>query len=77
MSRGGALETRLEPRKVDPERSDRPSTERHRAIPMDKLDGLLAFSGGAIPNVKQADAVEAVRLAASLAERRRQHANEG
>lgn len=37
MSRGGALETRLEPRKVDPERSDRPSAERHRGIPMDRL----------------------------------------
>jgi hypothetical protein len=30
------------------------------------IDSLLAFSGGTIPNVKSADAVEAVRLGASL-----------
>jgi TfuA protein len=40
-----------------------------RAIVADKLDALLAFSGGAIPNVKAIDAREALRLGASLAER--------
>jgi hypothetical protein len=34
------------------------------------LDSLLAFSGGTIPSVKSVDAAEAVRLGASLAERR-------
>jgi len=33
------------------------------------LESLLAFSGGAIPSVKSIDAVAAVRLGASLAER--------
>ena len=33
------------------------------------IDSLLAFSGGTIPNVKSADAAEAVRLAASLQRR--------
>jgi hypothetical protein len=40
-----------------------------RAIPIDTLDGLLALSGGTIPNVKAIDAAEALRLSASLAER--------
>ena len=47
-----------------------------RAVGAPALDSMLAFSGGAIPNVKSADAVEAVRLAASLAERR-PHMKEG
>ena len=34
------------------------------------IDSLLAFSGGTIPNVKSADAAEAVRLGASLQRRR-------
>jgi TfuA protein len=33
------------------------------------IDSLLAFSGGTIPNVKSADAVEAVRLGVSLQRR--------
>ena len=37
MSRGGGFDSRLEPRPVDPDRSDRQSNERHRGIPMDKL----------------------------------------
>ena len=41
-----------------------------RAIGGDTLDSLLAFSGGTIPNVKAVDAAEAVRLGASLTERR-------
>jgi TfuA protein len=41
-----------------------------RAVGAPTLESVLAFSGGAIPSVKSADAVEAVRLAASLAERR-------
>ncbi len=41
-----------------------------RAIAADTFDALLAFSGGAIPNVKSIDAREALRLSASLAERR-------
>ena len=40
-----------------------------RAIGSDTLDSLLVFSGGTIPNVKSADATEAVRLSASLTER--------
>ena len=40
-----------------------------RAVPIDTLDGLLALSGGTIPNVKAIDAAEALRLGASLAER--------
>lgn len=40
-----------------------------RAIPIDTLDGLLALSGGTIPNVKARDAAEALRLGASLSER--------
>jgi TfuA protein len=47
-----------------------------RALGARALESMLAFSGGAIPNVKRADAVAAVRLAASLAERR-QHMKEG
>jgi TfuA protein len=43
-----------------------------RAIAADTIDALLAFSGGAIPNVKLADAAEALRLSASLAEHGRQ-----
>jgi hypothetical protein len=42
-----------------------------RAIGSDTLDSLLVFSGGTIPNVKSVDAAEAVRLSASLTERRR------
>ena len=41
-----------------------------RAIGGDTLDSLLVFSGGTIPNVKSVDAAEAVRLSASLTERR-------
>jgi TfuA protein len=41
-----------------------------RAVGGDTLDALLAFSGGTIPNVKSIDAMEAVRLSASLAEHR-------
>jgi hypothetical protein len=48
-----------------------------RAVGAPTLEPLLAFSGGAIPNVKHADALEAVRLAASLAERRQLRAKEG
>ena len=40
------------------------------AIGGDRLDSLLAFSGGTIPSVKSVDAAEAVRLGAALAERR-------
>jgi TfuA protein len=36
------------------------------AVGDDMLDSLLAFSGGSIPNVKSADAAEAVRLGGSL-----------
>ena len=43
-----------------------------RAIAVETLDALLAFSGGTIPNVKSVDAAEALRLGASLAERRQQ-----
>jgi hypothetical protein len=39
------------------------------AVGGDRIDSLLAFSGGTIPNVKSADAVEAVRLGASLQRR--------
>jgi hypothetical protein len=42
-----------------------------RAIGRGRLDFLLAACGGVIPNVKSIDAVEAVRLGASLAARRR------
>ena len=41
-----------------------------RVIGTDTLDSLLACSGGTIPNVKAVDAAEAVRLSASLTERR-------
>jgi len=41
-----------------------------RAIGGPKIESLLAFSGGTIPSVKSLDAAEAVRLSASLAERR-------
>ena len=41
-----------------------------RAIGSDALDSLLVSSGGTIPNVKSVDAAEAVRLGASLTERR-------
>ena len=37
MSRSGGFDSRLEPRKVDPDREDRLSTEGHRGIPMDKM----------------------------------------
>ena len=46
--------------------------ELRRVIAGDTLDGLLAFSGGTIPSVKSVDAVEAVRLGASLAASRQQ-----
>jgi len=36
------------------------------AVGGEMLDSLLAFSGGSIPNVKSADAAEALRLAASM-----------
>jgi hypothetical protein len=49
---------------------DRLMSELGRAIGGDTLDSLLAFSGGTIPSVKSIDATEAVRLSASLAERR-------
>jgi hypothetical protein len=39
------------------------------ALGGDTIDSLLAFSGGTIPNVKSADAMEAVRLGASLQRR--------
>jgi hypothetical protein len=39
------------------------------AVGGDTMDSLLAFSGGTIPNVKSADAAEAVRLGASLQRR--------
>ena len=42
-----------------------------RVIGSRMLESLLAFSGGTIPSVKSADAVEAVRLSASLAGRSR------
>jgi hypothetical protein len=42
-----------------------------RAIGDPRLESLLAFSGGTIPSVKSVDAEKAVRLSASLAERRR------
>jgi hypothetical protein len=41
-----------------------------RAIGGDTLDSLLAYCGGTIPNVKAADAAQALRLCASLMERR-------
>jgi hypothetical protein len=41
-----------------------------RAIGRDTLDSLLLFCGGTIPNVKSVDAAEAVRLGASMTERR-------
>lgn len=51
---------------------DRLMDELRRAIAGDTLDSLLAFSGGTIPNVKYADAAEAIRLGAALAARRQQ-----
>jgi hypothetical protein len=39
------------------------------AVGGETIDSLLAFSGGTIPNVKSADAAEAVRLIASLERR--------
>ena len=39
------------------------------AIGGDRFDGLLAFSGGTIPDVKSLDAAEAVRLGAALERR--------
>src|ERR1700724_1257489 len=42
-----------------------------RAIGGDTLESLLAFSGGTLPSVKSIDAAEAIRLSATLAERRR------
>lgn len=39
------------------------------AVGGDTIDSLLAFSGGTIPNVKSADAAEAVRLGASVQRR--------
>jgi TfuA protein len=49
---------------------DRLMSDLGRAIGGDTLNSLLAFSGGTIPSVKSVDAAEAVRLSASLAERR-------
>lgn len=51
---------------------DRLMDELRRAIGGEALDALLAFSGGTIPNVKSADAAEAIRLGAALAARRQQ-----
>ena len=45
-----------------------------RAIGSPTIEQLLAFSGGAIPNVKRMDAMEAVRLGVSEAERRQRRA---
>jgi hypothetical protein len=39
------------------------------ALGSDTIDSLLAFSGGTIPNVKSADAMQAVRLGTSLQRR--------
>ena len=50
---------------------DRLLGELRRAIGGDRLDSLLAFSGGTIPSVKSVDAAQAVRLGASLAGGRR------
>ena len=49
---------------------DRLMDAARRAIGSDKLDTLLACCGGTIPNVKAADARQAIRLCASLTERR-------
>jgi hypothetical protein len=49
---------------------DRLMDAARRAIGGDMLDTLLACCGGAIPNVKAADAAEAIRLCTSLTERR-------
>jgi hypothetical protein len=43
-----------------------------RAIGADRLDTLLAHSGGMVPSVKSVDAREALRVSAALAERREQ-----
>jgi hypothetical protein len=49
---------------------DRLMDAARRAIGGDTLDTLLAYSGGAIPNVKAVDAAQAIRLCTSLTERR-------
>jgi hypothetical protein len=49
---------------------DRLMDAARRAIGGDTLDSLLASSGGTIPNVKAADARQAIRLCTSLTERR-------
>jgi hypothetical protein len=49
---------------------DRLMDTARRAIGGDTLDALLEGCGGTIPNVKAADAAEAIRLCASLAEGR-------
>jgi TfuA protein len=41
-----------------------------RAVGIDRLEALLAFSDGVIPSVKSLDALQAVRLSASLTERK-------
>jgi hypothetical protein len=50
---------------------DRLMDAARRAIGADTLDSLLACCGGTIPNVKAADAGQAIRLCASLTERRK------
>ena len=49
---------------------DRLMDSLRRAVGDHTLESLLAFSGGTIPNVKAMDAMQALRLSASLAERR-------
>jgi hypothetical protein len=49
---------------------DRLMDAARRAIGGDTLDSLLACCGGTIPNVKAVDAAQAIRLCASLTERR-------
>jgi TfuA protein len=49
---------------------ERLTSSLHAVIGKSVLGSLLAFSGGAIPSVKSLDAVEAVRLSASLNRRR-------
>lgn len=45
---------------------DRLTTSLSLVIGTDTLEALLASAGGAIPSLKSADAVQAVRLSASL-----------
>ena len=52
---------------------DRVLDELRRAVGGDRLNSLLAFSGGTIPSVKAVDAAEAVRLGATLASCQRGH----